>query len=63
MAGRPPSKREMQRRADLRLKSAELRRMDAVRALEARRTAKTEEDAKTARLRALRLGKLIEPKE
>jgi len=57
------SKDEMRRRAEIREKNAELRRIDAARAMEAQRSAQVAEQAKTARLRALRLAKLAEEAE
>ncbi|HEY7765456.1 MAG TPA: hypothetical protein VIB38_10740 [Aestuariivirgaceae bacterium] len=57
------SKDEMRRRAEIREKNAELRRIDAARAMEAQRSAQAAEQAKTARLRALRLAKLAEEAE
>jgi hypothetical protein len=57
------SKDEMRRRAEIREKNAELRRIDAARAMEAQRAAQAAEQAKTARLRALRLAKLAEEAE
>jgi hypothetical protein len=54
------SKREMQRRAEMRGKNAEIRKLDAARAVEAQRIAKAAEQAKTQRLRALRLAKMAE---
>ena len=57
------SKDEMRRRAEIREKNAELRRVDAARAMEAQHSAQAAEKAKTARLRALRLAKLAEQTE
>lgn len=50
-------KDEVRRRAEVRAKKAELRKLDASRALEAHQSAQAAEQAKTARLRALRLAK------
>ena len=57
------SKDEMRRRAEIREKNAELRRIDAARAMEAQRAAQAAEQAKTVRLRALRLAKMAEDAE
>jgi hypothetical protein len=51
------SKDEVKRRAEIRAHKAEVRRLDAVRALEANQAERDAEQAKTMRLRALRLAK------